>query len=1126
MNFHQSSKSINVKQAIAQSSIVIMNEKKIALKPIATAVLVMMTVGSAGQLFAQSANESKSEAVKPQSSQMAVPATPSPPSSPASIQTAPIASSGCSTAGVAFKNADGYALSGVLNSNIANLPVAADLGLWQQSRGLPVGSKILLTVSDAKAPADGRSTLKVGIKAFDAAGVLIASPVKFLVETSLGRLSVGGYAEQIVSMEVATKTGEACLNLVAPVVPGESLVRISSGAVTVEGKIDFVPELRPMLVVGVVEGALSLTKFKKDALTPNIATTDFDETLRNFEKTTESDNGNTRKTAAGRVALFVKGTVKGEYLLTAAYDSDKIVQQKLFRDIDPNTYYPVYGDASIKNFDAQSKSRLYVRIDKEKSYLLYGDYTTAATDEANKLGSYSRSLTGGKAHYESETAKLNLWAAKDTLRAFVDEQPGRGISGPYAVGQPNAVANSEKVELLVRDRNQPSIILKREELVRFVDYDFEPFSGKMLFRKAIPSVDEVGNPVSIRTTYEVDEGGEKFWVAGVDAKVKLGPVTLGASHVQDKNTISPHQLSSVNAQLKLGETTFVLAEVAKSKGTQFYNQSIQTITQQTTGFDTALGGIVPAKIVQSGQAARLEVHHKGEDLQARAYISKADEGFQNSNAGVTPGREEAGVIVNYEINKELILKAEATHTKDTVTDSKRNAAGITVSYKLGDKVMIDVGVNHVNEKGVSGGLAATTSTSLTSVQGLGWINNAGYGVTDYGTRSFGTTTSAGQVGTGGNIDNQYTSVKARLTGKVTEDISLYGEVEAAVDDTSRRRAAVGGEYRINEKSRLYARHEFENTLSGSVNGISLEGGSTQSTVVGIDISYMKDGQLFSEYRLTGARNGFDASAAVGVRNQWNVAEGLSINTSAERQALRPYEGSKGDAVAMSLGALYSADPIYKVGGKLEYRTSRTTDQWNATAAYDRKLSDDWSAIARELLMYTHDRWDTGAGDQKQNRFQIGLAYRDTVTNKFQGLARLEHRIDNSTAVADTKESSTMIFSLHGNYHPVRSTTVSAQVAYKSVNETFGNVRSKWNGSLVSGRVTYDISERFDASVFASRMWGSGGSVSGIGLELGARIVDNVWLGASYNKGKFADTELFSSNATWTGWHLRLNYKFH
>jgi hypothetical protein len=1027
----------------------------------------------------------------------------------------------CAPNGVVFKNPDGSDLE-ILNSRNSNANVSADLGLWAESRGLPIGSKILLTLSNAKAPADGRSVLKLGIKAYDAADVLIKSPIKFLLETSSGRFSVGGYSSQSSRLEVVTKTGEACLNLVAPVDVGEAFVRVSSGAVKVQGKVDFLPDLRPLLVAGMVDGAISLTKFKKDALTPLIATTNFDETLRNFAKTTDDDDK--RQTAAGRLAMFVKGVVKGDYLLTAAYDSDKTVQQKLFRDIDPNTYYPIYGDASIKNFDAQSKSRLYVRIDQDKSYLLYGDFVTTSADEGNKLASYSRSLTGSKLHFENDTIKSNAWVARDTSRAFIDEQPGLGISGPYAVGQSNAVANSEKIELLVRDRHQNSVILKRELLTRFVDYDFEPFTGKILFRKPVPSVDEALNPVSIRTSYEVDEGGQKFWIGGIDAKVGIGPVSVGVSHVEDKNTIAPYKLSGLNVELKLGAETYAVAEIAKSTGTQFYNQSIEAITQATTSYDTTLGGVIPTKITQSGQAARVEIRHNGEAFQSRAYASKVDIGFQNSNAGISSGREEAGVSASYSVNKSVSFKVDAVSIKDTVTDAQRETASAGVNYKISDTWMLDASVNHVKEHGVSGALStATTQSALSSVAGLGYANNTGFGLNG---SNLLTPLPVTPTTTAARIDNEYTSLRARLTGKVTDDISLYGEYERATDDTERQCSAIGAEYRINEKSRVYGRHEFENTLTGNANGLSLDGTKTRTSVIGIDTAYMKDGQLFNEYRLTGAQNGFDASAAIGVRNQWQLADGFSINTAAERQSLRPNEGARGDAVAISLGALYTANPIYKLGGKLEYRTSRPTDQWTSTLAFDRKLDNDWSALVRNLLLYTHDRWNTGAGDQTQNRFQLGLAYRDVETNKFNGIARMEYRTDINTAIADPKDSRVTIFSLHGNYHPVRASTFNGQVAFKKVNETFGAVVSKWQGTLFSGRFTHDFTDRIDGSIMASRQWGTGSAVTGVGAEVGIRVVDNMWLGLSYNKGKFVDTELFSSNASWTGWHLRLNYKFH
>jgi hypothetical protein len=1093
MNYQLNTPASNKAENLALSSTMIMIAKTRALKPVATAILALMTAGFSNQLLAQTTTDNKTDSVSPTSTASVV----------------------CGSAGIVFKNSDGSELD-ILNSNNSRLPVAADLGLWGESKGLPVGSKILLSVSDAKAPADGRAILKLGVKVYDVTGVLITTPVKLLIETSLGRLSVDGYSTQASTLEVVTKTGEACLNLVASNIAGESLVRISSGAVKVQGAVDFVPDLRPMLVVGLVEGAISLTKFKKDALTPNIATTDFDETLRNFAKTTEE--GDKRQTVAGRVAMFVKGKVKGEYLLTAAYDSDKIVQQKLFRDIDPNTYYPIFGDASVKNFDAQSASRLYVRVDKDKSYMLYGDFTTAATDEATKLASYSRSLTGGKYHFENETVKVNAWAARDTLRAYVEEKLGLGISGPYAVAQPNAVANSEKVELLVRDRAQVSVILKRELLTRFVDYDFEPFTGKMLFRKPVPSVDENLNPVSIRISYEVDEGGEKFWVGGVDAKVKVGPVSIGASHVEDKNSLSPYKLSSINAEIKLGAQTYFVAEVAKSTGTQFYNQSIDAITSATNGSPTTLGGSVPSAIVQSGQAARMELRHSSDELQARAYASKADADFQNSYAGVTAGREEVGANISYKANEQLVVKVDLILTKELATSSKREAISSSVNYKISDALSLELGVNHVKEKGKSGALGLNTTQNSQSNYGISTPNGASL------LPSLSTTTAATTSST--LIDNEYTSLRARLTAKVTEDASIYGEIERAADDTGRQRSALGAEYRINEKSRVYGRYEFENTLSGNVAGYSLSGTNTRSSVIGIDTEYMKDGQLFSEYRLSGAQNGFDVAASIGVRNQWSISDGFMINTSAERQALRPFEGARGDAVAISLGAIYSGNPVYKLGGKLEYRTSRPTDQWNGTLAYDRKLDNNWSAIARDLYMYTHDKWNTGAGDQTQNRFQVGLAYRDVETNLFNGLARLEYRTDVSTALADLKNSTTTVFSLQGNYHPKRAITINGQAAFKYVNETFGAVATKWQGALVSGRVSYDFTDHIDGSIMASRMWGTGASVTGIGAEIGGRLVDNMWLGLSYNIGKFVDTELFSSNASWTGWHLRMNYKYH
>ena len=91
-------------------------------------------------------------------------------------------------------------------------------------------------------------------------------------------------------------------------------------------------------------------------------------------------------------------------------------------------------------------------------------------------------------------------------------------------------------------------------LARLVDYSFEPFSGRIVLATFLPSVDEDLNPVSLRVTYEVDQGGEKFWVCGGDAQVKLGErVEVGGSAVgRHQRAGAATGWCSANATWRLG----------------------------------------------------------------------------------------------------------------------------------------------------------------------------------------------------------------------------------------------------------------------------------------------------------------------------------------------------------------------------------------------------------------------------------------------------------------------------------------------------------------------------------------------------------------------------------------------
>ncbi|HEY6598481.1 MAG TPA: hypothetical protein VIZ30_04185, partial [Pseudomonadales bacterium] len=111
----------------------------------------------------------------------------------------------------------------------------------------------------------------------------------------------------------------------------------------------------------------------------------------------------------GRSAFYAKGRVRGEWLLTLAYDSDgggggtrddENGQHSLGQQIDPNKYYTLYGDGAEQRYDAETQSKLYVRLERPDFYALFGDFDTGF--DSAELTQYTRRLNGARGEYYGE----------------------------------------------------------------------------------------------------------------------------------------------------------------------------------------------------------------------------------------------------------------------------------------------------------------------------------------------------------------------------------------------------------------------------------------------------------------------------------------------------------------------------------------------------------------------------------------------------------------------------------------------------------------------------------------------------------------------------------------------------
>ncbi|MBL0125562.1 MAG: DUF11 domain-containing protein [Betaproteobacteria bacterium] len=919
--------------------------------------------------------------------------------------------------------------------------------------------------------ADGRTPAKVVIRLADVNNVPVTSRTVVSLSATAGRWSVDDLNPNEPGVQSFIEGGRGEFELISPSEPSESLLRVASGDLHAEAKLDFLPDLREMIAAGVIEGVLNLRKFDTRGFAPARAQDGFEQEISHLSRSWGDGN----RDAAARAAMFLKGKVKGEYLLTLAYDSDKNTKERLFRDIQPDEFYPIYGDSSVRGFDAQSTGRFYVRIDKQKSYLLYGDFNTSQLSEARKLSNYSRSLTGVKHHFESGQVSANVFASRDSTKQVVDEFPANGTSGPFVLTRISGLINSEKIELLTRNRNQPSVIIRALPQARFVDYELEPLTGRILFKSPIASLDEDLNPVSVRITYEVDQGGEQFWVTGADVQVKITEkLEVGAMIVDDRNPLDKFRMAGVNAIGRLADKTFLIAELAQTR---------REIFSGTSSTASAL-----AQGEKQGNAQRIEFRHASGNLDVSLYAGRAEASFDNPGASLTNGRQEAGGKLAYKLDEKTRVQGEALHTEDIVTRSKRDGVMLGVERTLGNGLRIEGGIRHARE--------SQPSQPLQAVAGAA------------------------------QMPNEVTSIRARVTGEIpgAKDAAAYVEAEVDVKDSSRKIAAVGADYRLGTNSRIYARHEFISSLTGPYGLNSQQ--RQNSTVVGVNADYMKDGSVFSEYRIRDAISGGDAEAAFGLRNLWTLSPGVQLHTGFERVHALSGKGDA-EATAATFGLEYTANPLWKGSTRLELRTSHNSDSILSTVAGAAKLDRDWTFLGRNTYSLIRNKGQS-TGDNEQDRLQLGLAYRDTDSDKWNALGRVEHRTEHdATQVGIELKRTVELISIHANWQPRRPFTFSGRYAAKWVNEKSNGLASKNNAQLIAGRAIWDIAPRWDVSVNASGMVGDRTQSRhyGVGIELGYLVMENLWVSGGYNFFGYRDDDLASGEYTSKGAFVRLRYKF-
>ncbi len=839
------------------------------------------------------------------------------------------------------------------------------------------------------------------------------------------------------------QSGIAYITLQPTTESGEVHLTLPLDNQTINLKTHLTADTTPWILVGIAQGTLgyeTLTE-KSIALTGN----DTDNHLY-------QDN---------RIAFFAKGKIKGKWLLTLAYDSQKErpnqTDPELFQTIDPDTYYTLYGDTAYNGHAAPSSEKLYLKLERDQFYFLFGDYRT----DLNKtqLAKYNRTLTGVKTRYNDEQFDVMLFASNSNQAFIKDEFRGKGVTGPYTLTRQNIAMNSEKIIIETRDRWRSEVIVSTTELSRHQDYQIDYQTGLIHFRTPVYSTDFDMNPNYIIVKYESFDSQDTQMTYGGRAKMAVtDSLTVGVSHINEGQTGGEGTLDGIDLRYQLSKQTTLNVEVARSQ------------RQNTLQADTKGRGYVA------------ELEHQTKRSHSKVYLREQEEGFGlgQTNASES-GLQKVGAETRLKVTDNLTLKGQAYQQEQMANSDKRLVINTEAESNF-DQTNVRVGLRSVQDE----------------------LNN--------------TQTHSQQITAGIRqpfLDNKVT------TSLVHEHNINSGE--NSIDFPNRTR--LGASYRVAPKTSLFIEQELtngvqrdtRNTLIGIKsspwNGGEIYSGVTQTAGsennIRSNVSARQTWQLNDQWRLD-----------LGIEDV-SVLDASTVTNTTSNSFTSP---SNSDFTAGSIGLAYTPGQ-WLWNGRMEARKGKSEDSWKLATSVQTHPNTQLSTLTTLAFSNREQRTGEKRTDHAirlglayrpmatHNGNWLFLNKLDLKSSDVSGSTQADNSwriINNFNAnyqhnrwqLAWQYAIKTVNETLNGQRYTSLTDLIGIETRY--------DLTPKWDVGLHTNVLRAIHLNQYDYNT---------------GISIGRTVANNIWLSIGYNLSGFQDDDFSHSNTTHEGLFLRFRVKF-
>ena len=833
----------------------------------------------------------------------------------------------------------------------------------------------------------------------------------------------------------------------------------------------------------------------------------------------------------GRLAFYLKGKIKGKYILTAAADTGEGSLKNMFKGldgkdpqaalkrIDPNAYYPIYGDDSTAINDAPSNGKFYVRLEKGPSSVMWGNFRT--TINGTHFMQSARALYGASAVYRSN-AVTGDGEAKRSLDAYAAQPstvPGhdifRGTGGSaYFLKHQDITAGTET--LIVETRNSTTgWVIERRTLTYRTDYDINYVLGVVTLRNPLSSSTLSGSENYLVAHYEytpvlMDTDG---YITGGRAQMWIGDhVRLGVSGMTENTQNADQRIFGADIRVQKTKDTFFEAEIARSDGPGFAsNYSADGgLSLQTNASVGVVGKIANAYRIEAG-AALEDISNGTMSGHIGALYERYNAGYASLDKQAAKTTQSWGANADFKIGEETTVKGN--YSESLVDDGEHNRQiDAKINQTIDAHWSIEPYVRYTEKSG---------STSTTAEQGrrgdLGakfiytWNDDKQAYIFGQGTvaRS-GTMLNDNRVGVGGKT-------------KLTDKVSASGEVSEGnqgLDAT----ATLSYEPTVDDRYYVGYRLDAFRDISSSF-PYTLQGEDLGTIIIGAKKSFGEEWATHGEnnFDLFGLRHAITQTYGVTYTPtpEW-VIDGATEIGHVYDNTIDPTTLLKNndlDRKAASLSVAYKSESGFDAKIKGEARFDGSDDGTSEIMAYllqagfGAKMSKDWRALGKLDIVLNNATEDARDGEYVDGTF--GFAYRPADSDRFNALLKYNYVFDNPGAsqvgvdgTTSSPSQSSSIFSVDASYDLTHSLNIGGKYGFR-IGQTKDRGAADWENSsahLAIARADLHIVKEWDAVLEGRVLWSPTAETTDFGVlvALYRQFGDNFKVGIGYNFGTFSD----------------------